>query len=86
MRRESCTDEINGLPKAVPDNISSSMEPSSAMIGTWGVLGTLSVAPVKRLKKPDLAGLDEGAGELEPDVSERMLAARELADEAAGVA
>lgn len=62
--------------------MSSSTEPSSAIIGTCGALGTVSVAPVKRLKNPDLAGL----GELEPEVSDRMLAARELAVDAAGVA
>ncbi len=49
------------------------------------MVGTVKVAPVNRLKKPDLAGFG-AAGVLAVEASERMLAALEPGAEAAGVA
>ena len=77
--------EGSTLPNAVPDKMSSSTEPSVAFIGVCGVLGTDRVEPVKRLKKPDFVGLGAARDALMP-ASERMLGARELGADAAGVA
>lgn len=56
------------------------------MTGARGALGTVKVAPVKRLKKPDLVGLGASVDVPEADTSERMLAALEPGAEPAGVA
>lgn len=73
-------------PNAVPDKMSSSTVPSAAFMGVLGAVGTVRDAPVKRLKKPDFAGLAAAAVEPVADASERILAALEPGAEAAGVA
>lgn len=54
-------------------------------MGICGVLGTDSVEPVKRLKKPDFVGFGAEEVVLVPSTPERRLAALELGMEAAGV-